>query len=168
MRAALLVLAGAAITFTATLHDTAFSQLLFAVSVLVVALGELITGLGVAPRGRVSTLTVAQTVLAAGAAGATLLTSNNFGFFTLTVTLWAAATAIIEVWFSWKATRRSPGREIRVVGVITGLLAVLLVVIPSTPTSVIGLYGGYCFVVGVYVAIAAFDRVSETEVESEA
>lgn len=167
-RAALLILSGAAIAFTATLHDTLFSQTLFAISVLAVALGELIVGLSVAARRRVSALTVTQAILAILAAGSAVLVSNNLGLFALTVTLWAAVTALVEVWYSWSAARRSPGREIRIVGIMTGLLAVLLVVVPSSPASVIGLYGGYCFVAGVYMAIAAADRASETEAESEA
>lgn len=168
MRAALLILSGAAIAFTATLHDTVFSQTLFAMSVLAVALGELVVGLSVGARRRVSAVTATQGMFALLAAGSTVLARDNFGIFALTVTLWAAFTALVEVWFSWSAAQRSPGREIRVVGLITGLLAVLLVVVPSSPASVIGLYGGYCFVVGVYMAIAAADRAAQTEAETEA
>lgn len=162
------MLAGAAIAFTATLHDTLFSQTLFAVSVLAVAVGELIVSVLVATGRKVSALTITQAIISLAAGVSIALTGRNFDYFVLIVTLWAAATALSEVWFSWKASRRSPALEIRVIGVFSGLLAILLIVVPSTPTSVIGLYGGYCFVVGVYLAIAAFDRAPERATESEA
>lgn len=145
-----------------------FSQTLFAVSVLTVAVGELIVSLLVATGRKLSALTVTQAAIALAVGVSIALTGGEFDHFALIVTLWAAATALSEVWFSWKAPQRSPALEIRVIGVFAGLLAILLIVVPSTPTSVIGLYGGYCFVVGVYLAIAAFDRAPERATESEA
>lgn len=161
------MLSGAAITFTATLHDTVFSQVLFALSVLAVAVAELTTSLLTRVARKVSPLTLIQALIAVVAGVVIVLTMDNFAAFTLTVTVWAALTAVIEVWFAWKGAATSPAREVRVIGVFSGLLALLLVIVPSSPTSVIGFYGGYCFVVGVYLAIAAFDRTATRVTESE-
>lgn len=164
VHSSILLIAGVAIAFTATLHDTVFSQVLFAVAILAAAIAEITLGLvtkkGLAP------VTLLRTAVALVSAVILFATLDNFAVFELTVTLWAAVTAIIGVWFTWKVSDDAYAREIRNTAIMAGLLAVLVVVIPGSPASVIGLYGGYCFVVGVYLAIAAFDSAKSSKRET--
>lgn len=162
-RAALLLLAAVVITFTAAYHDTVVSQWLFASSVIAIAVGDLIARIRFDHDRPARLHAVAQVVLALLSTLATLVWLGNTGALALTVTLWAALTAVLDVWTGWSLKGRDDARELTVAGIFAGLLAILLVLLPGNPVSVIGLFGGYAVVVGVYLAIAAADRLSTTE-----
>lgn len=165
-RATLLLVSGVVITFTAALHDTVFAEVLFALSVLLVSGVEVLTYRLGKVRSRIPRDAVLRAVLALVAALVVLVTIGSFGALAITVIVWAAMTAIIDVSAGWKAQDVSYSRELRVTGILAGGLALLLVLIPGSPVSVIGLYGGYCFLVGVFLAIAAFDRQTLATTES--
>jgi len=167
-RAVLLLLSGVIITFTAALHDTVVSQWLFLGSVVLVALGDVLLRLR-SDRARPALMhAVLQSVLAAASALATLTLLGNTVAFGLTVTVWAALTAMLDVWTGWSLKGRDDAREFSVVGVLAGVLAVLLVLLPGSPVSIIGLFGGYAVIVGVYLAIAAADRVPQSPEKASA
>lgn len=161
VRAALLLLSGAIITFTATIHDTIVSQWLFIGTVGAVALGDLLVRLK-SERARPARMhAAAQAVLAAVSIAVSLVLLGSTAALALTVTVWAALTAVLDVWTGWSLKARHDAREFTVAGILAGVLAVLLVLLPGSPVSVIGLFGGYAVVVGVYLAIAAVDRVPQ-------
>lgn len=169
VRATLLLVTGALIAFTATLHDTVFSSVVFGASVLALVLAEIIVGVLVRGGNRkVALSTILHTIVAVAAAIAVFIAPENLRVFALTVTVWAALTAVLEVWLGWLSKDVHHGRELRITGIMAGVLALLTVLLPVTPVSILGLYGGYCFVVGVYLAIAAYDRGTTREQESEA
>ena len=163
LRASLLLVAGAVITFTAAYHDTVVSQWLFVGSVVAIAAGDLIVRMR-SDQDRPARLhALFQGVLALLSVLATVVWLGNTAVLALTVTVWAALTAVLDVWAGWTLKNREDAREWTVAGIFAGLLAILLVLLPGNPVSVIGLFGGYAVVVGVYLAIAAADRVSPTE-----
>lgn len=168
VRATLFLVTGMLIAFTANLHDTLFSSVVFALSVLALVLAELIVGVLASRERKIALSTLLHTIIAVAAAVVIFVVPENLDVFALTVTIWAALTAVLEVWVGWLAKDSRHGRELRVTGIMAGLLALLTVLVPANPVSVLGLYGGYCFVVGVYLAIAAYDRGSVREQESRA
>jgi uncharacterized membrane protein HdeD (DUF308 family) len=165
-RAGALILTGAVITFTVEWHDTVVSELLFAASVLVTALAQMLSYRFGKKATKPPLHTLLQTLLALIVALVLIFTLGSFSVLSLTVLLWAAITAAIEVIAGWKSNDKIFGRELRISGLFAGVLAILLVVIPGSPVSVIGLYGGYSFVAGVYLAIASLDRPRRQTVES--
>lgn len=158
VRAVALFIAGFIITFTAAYHDTAFSIVLFVATVLAVGLLDLALSRSTKHHRR---LAIARAVIAVLAALG-LFVSPTIKSFALVVTLWAAVTAVLEVWAGWASTNSSGNRELRWSGIFAGIAAILVLVLPATPVSIIGVFGGYCFVVGTFIGIAAFDPQAPT------
>lgn len=156
-QSAVLLAFGAVIAFSAPLHDTVFSQVTFALAVIVTALGEIAVQVIAADSRTLSKLTLFNALLALVVAIVTASTLDSFTSLTLTVTIWAALSAVALVFTSWNIEGSKQARETKRVGLLLGALALLLLIVPSTPSSVIGLFGGYCFVVGIFLAIAAVD-----------
>lgn len=161
VRALALFLAGFVIAFTAPLHDVAFSAMLFIVTVLAIAILDLVTAVVAHAHPPSRTLALWR-FLAAVLATVAILVSTSEEALAFVVTLWAAATALIEVWFGWASRTARDSKELLGSGIFAGLAAILLLVLPDDPVSVIGVFGGYCFVVATFIGIAAFDPSSPT------
>jgi len=167
-RAGALLLAGFVITFSVEWHDTIVSEILFAASILVTALAEMLSYRLGKSTSKIPARALLHGLLAVLAAVVLILTLGDFSVLNITVLIWAALTAVIEIASGWRSSDAAFARDLRITGLFAGLLALLLLLIPGNPVSVIGLYGGYSFVAGVYLAIAAVDRPKRSVTESRA
>lgn len=180
IRAVAFFIAGFVITFTAPYHDTAISIALFATTVLVISVLDVVLAMTLAKAFGGSdgdsvggSATANNRSLAAIRLGLALLASLPLIFvptaqaLAFVLTLWAASSAVVEVWFGWASRTRPGSRELRITGAFAGVTAILLLLLPDTPVSVIGVFGGYCFVVATFIGIAAFDpQESSSQQES--
>lgn len=154
LRAGVLLLVGFAIAFTATMHE----QLGFDVAVVAAGLGLI----GIATLVEYSALrataeswwVAARAVIAVGAAGSMLAVSDTASL-ALVIAIWAALTALI--------TLMRLVRGVQPLGValpsllLSVLLAIAVLVIRGDQVAVIGVFGTYTIIRGVFLAIAAFD-----------
>lgn len=154
LRAAVLVAAGCAIAFTAPLHeDVAFNRVVF---VALCAALVMLSGFQFARARRDdsgSQMSPAALGILALLAGILAATFSGAATFALVLTLWAAATALVEIWTGLRAGNR----DTVTTGVLAGLLAIMLLLVGGDVVAVIGFLGAYCFIAAVYLAIAAFD-----------
>ena len=166
VRAGILFVFGALIAFTANLHDLVFSTNTLAIALIAVAVINFAAAAVLTKRLPNTPLIVH--FVAGGLAGAALLVMNpSLQVLSLVATIWAALTAAADVWAGWIDPNKAHGRELKTAGVLAGLLTLLLLLVPATPVSILGLFGGYCFVVGVFLAIAAYDPKLSVKKESE-
>ena len=157
---------GALIAFTANLHDLVFSTNTLAIAILTIAV--LNFAAVAALTKRLPNGPHILNFVAGGLAGVALLVMNpSVQVLSLVAIIWAALTAAADVWAGWIDPNKAHGRELKTAGVLAGLLTLLLLLVPATPVSILGLFGGYCFVVGVFLAIAAFDPKLSVKKESE-
>lgn len=151
-RIAILLAGGMLIAFTPQLHTVAFAAVAFAATVAALGLVSLWEA-SVSPAARRSARVLGAVHLVAAVAAA-VIAREHLWLLMLVIALWAAATALCEV----LAARRSPsGREGLLPAIMVGLLAVITVLVPVDAIGVIGFFGGYCIIAGVFLAIAAFD-----------
>lgn len=161
LRAGVLLAVGLFIAFTATMH----SQLGFDFWVVGAGLGLI----GVATlveylalRGTLESWWVAaRAVVAFAAAGSLLATDSSFGL-ALTIAIWAALTALIT---AMRLARRVQPARVAVPSLLLSLaLAIVVLLSNGDPVAMIGFFGAYAVLRGVFLAIAAFDgRRSEAQ-----
>lgn len=158
LRAALLVLTGLAIAFTAPLHENiAFNRSVFVLLCAgLIVLGAL--GFVRSRRDRSSEIAPAALGALALVAGVVTLATSSASTFAIILLVWAAITALVELGTGIV----TKNRESLVTGVLAGLLAVVLGLAGGDPVAVIGFLGAYGVLSGVYLAIAAFDFTPAT------
>ena len=154
LRAAVLLAAGIVIAFTATLHsDPAFDRWVLCASLLAIGLTTVIEFFAMRATPA-SWLVAARAALALLAAVMVLASTSAFGT-SLVIAVWAAASAIIAV------VRVMQGSQARGVAVpsalLSGALALLVLVFRDDLIAVIGFFGAYAIVRGVFLGISAFD-----------
>lgn len=154
VRVGVLLIAGLAITFTATMHE----RLGFDVAVVgfaLAALGVAHFGEWVVCRAPVRTpVTLLLAVVGVGAAVGLALTSTTVGF-ALVVAAWALASALLE--FIGAATRPGSRQDAALVGSLGMLLAILALLVRDDQVAILGFFGGYAVIAGVFLGISAFD-----------
>lgn len=160
VRAIVAAAAGIAITLDQD-HTAAYGIGMFAafaiVAGLVVAAFWFVAG--VADRA----LWLVQGLLGVAAGVVTLvLHTGGIGALLYGVSVWALLTGAAELVGGWRARRGaseftiSAARDRMVVGAATVVLAIVYLVIPAEHRLVVGLFGAYAIVLGVYLAIGAF------------
>ena len=154
LRAGALLIAGFAIAFTAPLHaDAAFDRWMFAVTLL--AIGVTTTLEFFALRSTPASGLVAVRAAVALIAAAAVLASGSAPDTSLVISAWAAASVVIAV---VRVTRGSQARAVAVPSaLLSGLLAVLVLMFRDDLIAVIGFFGAYAIVRGVFLGISAFD-----------
>ena len=103
-------------------------------------------------------LFVAQGVLGV-VVGIAALSLNGAGLGVLLygVSVWALLTGFAELYCGIRGRGRSDSaRDWMVIGVLTVVLALVYLLIPSDALLAVGLFGAYAVIVGVYVGIGAF------------
>ncbi|MEO6826478.1 MAG: hypothetical protein ABI255_08720 [Microbacteriaceae bacterium] len=159
--AAAFVVAGVT-TFTA-LHSPQFGLLVF--SGYAIASGLVLAALSAALMSdRIAARLFTVQGLLGVIAGVVALVASGSGlpFFQYLVTIWAAATGLIELYCGLRSGRQQavPGpmrqRDWRGVGAFTAALALVFVFLPGDAVLAVGVFGVYAVMLGVYLAIAAF------------
>lgn len=154
IRVAVLLLAGITITFTATMHG----RLGFDVAVA----GFALAALGIAhfqewvvTRAPARTpVTLLLAICGVGAAIALPLTGTVTGF-AIVVAAWALASALLE--FIGAATRPGSRQDAALMGALGMLLAILVLLVREDQVAILGFFGGYAVIAGVFLGISAFD-----------
>ncbi|GAA1955660.1 acyl-CoA synthetase [Microbacterium deminutum] len=209
-RAAFAALAAIMVTFSPD-HSAVIGMSIFSGFAITTALAFFAAVWLVYPSGRRwPAMLLGTTALIAGMAGGLAPLRTIPGFF-VTVIAWALISGVIELTAGWRELRHAPGRARReiapgvvdagpyaapgpaseardgvVIGVITVILGLALLVVPTqyalrytvaeahqsfTLTGIIigvGLFGGYAVIVAVYLAIAGFSPRRPLPIETEA
>jgi uncharacterized membrane protein HdeD (DUF308 family) len=103
--------------------------------------------------GRTLLLTQAATTLVAGVL-ALALQGFGLGFLLYLVSVWAAITAILELVTGLRGRGEAPAKDWIAMGGLTGILALVFLVLPLTDLVAVGLFGAYGAVLGIYLVIA--------------
>ena len=154
VRAAVLVIVGVAIAFTAPLHR----QLDFDLWVL----GGGLTLIGAATlleylalRGTSESWWIAARAIVAFAAAGSLLAVGDSFTMALILALWATLTAVITV---MRLARGVQPVKVAVPSLLLSIaLAILALLFRDDVVAIIGFFGAYAIIRGVFLGIAAFD-----------
>lgn len=154
LRAGVLLVVGFAVTFSATMHET------FTFDVA-------LTSSGLALIGAVHIIEWTQRRGTQGAPVALLLGIISFAAaivvftvrvelaFAIAIAAWALVCALLE--FLGMTVAPDSRQDAVIIGAAGMLLAILVLVLRDDVVSVIGFFGGYAVIAGVFLGIAAFD-----------
>ncbi|WP_382334922.1 hypothetical protein [Leucobacter soli] len=154
IRAVALVLVGLAIAFTATLHESfAFDHWLLSTSLTVIGAVTLVEYWAL--RSTLESWWVAaRAVIAFAAAGALIAVADDVSL-ALVIVFWAMLTAVITL---MRLLRGVQPRRVAVPSALLSLaLAVVTLLVREDPVAVIGFFGAYAVIRGVFLGISAFD-----------
>ncbi|NLA65476.1 MAG: hypothetical protein GX862_06030 [Leucobacter sp.] len=154
LRAAVLFIAGLAIAFTATMHDDVTVDLfLLGASLTLIAAATFVEYYTM--RGTLESWWIAaRAMVALGAAGALLAVTDSVSM-ALVVAVWAALTAFITL---MRLVRGAQPRAVALPSLLLSLaLMVAVLLLRNDAIAVIGLFGAYAIVRGVFLGISAFD-----------
>jgi uncharacterized membrane protein HdeD (DUF308 family) len=161
-RAILLAVAAIVITFSGD-HSPRFGLMVFGVWALATGLvvGALSLRLLADRLSRRLFATNGVISAAAGLVALMLLGSlgegAGLGTFLFLVSVWAACTGVLEFYAGWRARgTQSSSRDWRTTGVLTVVLALVLMILPPHSVVSVGLLGAYFAVLAVFLGIAAF------------
>lgn len=157
IRAGVLVVVGVIIAFTAPLHsDVDFDRLVIGFGLLGIGIATLIE-YGAALRTAEAWWIAARAVVAFSAAGSLIAAADSLTL-ALVVVLWAALTAVITL---MRLTRKvQPPRVALPSMILSIVLAVAAFITREDPVAVIGFFGAYAIIRGVFLAIAALDTAT--------
>ncbi|GAA1778441.1 MULTISPECIES: hypothetical protein [Leucobacter] len=158
VRASVLLVIGFAIAFSATLHEQAAFDRWLVVAALVV-LGAVWACEAAASRQNPALARTAVlqsgTAIAAALVLAVLPFADQTLAMSLVVTAWAILVALLQL------TTVLRGTQTRAAGLpavlLSALLAVVVLLSRDDAVAVIGFFGGYAVVCGVFLGISAFD-----------
>lgn len=163
LRAGILLAVGFAVTFSATLHET------FLFDIALTSAG--LTLLGAAHliewsqrRGRSGAPIALFLGIVSLAAAAAVFTIRIELAFAVVLAAWALACALLE--FLGMTVAPGTRQDAAIIGAISMLLALLVLLFRDDVVAVIGFFGGFSVVAGVFLGIAAFDArrsVSESD-----
>ncbi|MFV0434607.1 MAG: DUF308 domain-containing protein [Leucobacter sp.] len=154
IRVVVLLASGMAIAFSATLHE----QLGFDLGLTSAALGaigiahliEWVSRRSTAP----SVVPLIAGVVSVVAAIAVPLTGSAVGF-AMTIAAWSLVSALLE--FFGGVARPGSRPDALLLGFIGVLLAVLALLVREDQVAVLGFFGAYAVIAGVFLGISAFD-----------
>lgn len=167
LRSATLLAVGLAITFTATLHgDLAFDVAMASSGLALIGAVQLVEW---AQRRGASGAPVALAIGIVSLIAAALVFMLRVEL-ALAVVLagWALVSALLE--FIGMIVFPGSRQDAALLGGIGVLLALVLLLVREDLVAVIGFFGGYAIIAGVFLGIAAFDRrssISPDQAESE-
>lgn len=159
-RAAVLLIAGLVIAFTATLHEQfAFDRSVTAAALAAIGIVHLVEWLRVRPR---TAITLLLTIVALAAACALPFAASELGY-AVVVAVWALISGLLE-FIGVTAGQRSRG-DATLMGGIGILLAAVVLLAREDIVAILGFFGAYAVVGGVFLGISAFDpkRQSATD-----
>lgn len=154
VRVIVLLLSGMAIAFSATMHE----QLGFDLGITSAALGAIAVAHLIEWFARRSTsrssLPLLLGVVAVAAAVAIPLSSSAIGFAVL-IAAWSLVSALLE--FIGAAVQPGSRQDSTLLGGAGVLLALLALLVREDPVAVLGFFGAYAVIAGVFLGISAFD-----------
>ncbi|MDI6023497.1 hypothetical protein QBL02_08065 [Leucobacter sp. UT-8R-CII-1-4] len=154
IRAAVLVVIGVAIAFTAPLHSQ------FEFNIWVLGVGFVLIGAATlleysAARGTNESWWIAARAVVAFAAAGSLIAVTDTTTLALIVAIWALLTALIT---TMRLVRKTQPPRVALPSLLLSVaLAAATLMTSSDPIAVIGFFGAYAIVRGVFLAIAALD-----------
>lgn len=161
LRAAVLIVTGLVVTFSAELHE----NVAFDTALVVAALALIGVVHGIEAFARRKSGGVAEAILLAivSLAAAVVVSATVFGtgatFATtalaLTLAAWALVSALLE--FLGMVVHPGTRQDAALVGAAGVLLAIFLLLFRDDAVAVIGFFGGYAVLAGVFLGIGAFD-----------
>ena len=158
-RAGVLLLVGLVVTFTAPMHSDA------ALDASIVTGGLVLIGLATAFEyykllgTSESWWVAARSFIAFAAAGACLAVVDSASL-ALVIAVWAALTALITL---MRLVRGVQARRIALPSLLLSVaLAVAVLLTANDPVAVIGFFGAYALIRGVFLGISAFDTETST------
>lgn len=136
-------------------HSSLVGLLVFGTFALASGLLTGILTLRALPAGTGRTLLLTQAATSA-IAGVLALALQGFGlgFLLYLVSVWAAVTAILELVTGLRARGEAPAKDWIAMGGLTGILALVFLLLPLTDLVAVGLFGAYGAVLGIYLVIA--------------
>ncbi len=154
IRAAVLIAVGVAIAFSAPLHrDLSFDLWLLGGGLALIGAATLLEYLAL--RGTLESWWIAARSVVAFAAAGSLLAVNDTFTMALVLTLWASLTAVITV---MRLVRGVQPTKVAVPSILLSVaLAIASLVFRDDAVAVIGFFGAYAIIRGVFLGIAAFD-----------
>lgn len=154
-RAAVLLIVGFAIAFTATLHENvATNRWMLAGAFTLAGLATLLEF--TARRADRSSWPLVVRAAAMFLAGGALLATHEQGAAAIVIIAWAVVHALLVL---LPALRDSAARASAVPAAILSLaLAVAVLLFRDDPVALIGFFGGYAVIAGVFLGISAFDE----------
>jgi uncharacterized membrane protein HdeD (DUF308 family) len=145
-------------------HSSVVGLLVFGAFALVSGVLTGILTLRALPAGTSRALLVTQAVTSV-VAGVLALALQGFGlgFLLYLISVWAAITAILELVTGLRARGEAPAKDWIAMGGLTGILALVFLVLPLTDLVAVGLFGAYGAVLGIYLIIAGLSLRWGTE-----
>lgn len=136
-------------------HSSVVGLIVFGAFALTSGLLTGILTLRALPAGTSRTLLLTQAVVSI-VAGVLALALQGFGLGLLLylVSVWAAITAILELVTGLRVRGEAPAKDWIAMGGLTGILALVFLLLPLTDLVAVGLFGAYGAVLGIYLVIA--------------
>ena len=154
VRAAVLVVVGVVIAFTAPLHrELGFDLWVLGGGLALIGAATLLEYFAL--RGTSESWWIAARAVVAFAAAGSLLAVSDSLTMALVLALWAALTAVITI---MRLTRGVQPMKVAVPSLLlSATLAVLVLLFRDDAVALIGFFGAYAIIRGVFLGIAAFD-----------
>lgn len=154
VRVVVLLLSAMTIVFTAILHENlGFDRVVIATTAAALALAHLVEWIARKPRRNPASLLQA---LASAGATVGIAVAQDAVLVAVVIAAWALIGALLE--FISAAIGLVERRESTALGAMGILLALAVLLVREDPVAVIGFFGVYLLIAGVYLGISAFDQ----------
>lgn len=160
VRVTVLLVIGLAIAFTAPLHEQlGFDRSMFVTALTLIGAATVVEYFAL--RGTAESWWVAARAIVAFAAAGSALATADSASLALVVTVWAMLTALITL---MRLLRGVQPRKVAVPSLLLSVgLALAAILTREDPVAVIGFFGAYAMIRGVFLGISAFDpRTAES------
>lgn len=147
------LLAAAAVTFSGY-HGAFVGIVVFIAYAALVTAALLVKALWTPMRGLTRNLVIVQAIaLSITGIIAAIVASPNLTNLVIILSIWLAISGAIELYLGYRETDRGVTRDYLFLGALSAILAVIIAVIRMNDVYVVGLFGAYLAVRGVYEII---------------
>ncbi|MFF8819376.1 hypothetical protein ACF07D_15420 [Leucobacter sp. NPDC015123] len=154
LRAVLLLTVGLVVTFSATFHERfAFDLAVVVAALVAIGIVHIVEALQRRARGGGAIAVALGTISVAAAVFLTVLSTELA--FAVVIAAWALVTALLE--FVAMVVQPGTRQDAALVGAAGILLAVTVLLARGDLVAVIGFFGAYAIIAGVFLGIASFD-----------
>ena len=162
IRAGVLALVGVAIAFTAPLHEQlSFDRSMLATGLALIGAATVVEYFAL--RGTTESWWIVGRATVAFAAAGSLIAVGDTPTLALVIAVWAGLTAAIT---SMRMMRGAQPKKIALPSLLLSILLMLAVLFTrEDPVAVIGFFGAYAMIRGVFLGISAFDPRPTTATE---